>query len=286
MLSFPYPVLDFNESGYKDNIIFEIDESDCTFDHGQMKLKIDCKMNSDYLSELIDAGKAEIVFKITSNAVTKIYNFDMLKPVYLINHPTKELLDIDTIYITSYITLKEDLKIVWSPEFKAYFDEDYEFDAPAFVRLAVSNPIRLNYLLKNPDFIKITETPDMDGAGIKFGCNDPNYIRIYVGAEFNQAYVSNAQQDLNAKSLTNVILVSDALIYTIMQLIKEGTEHYSDNEWYRALAQASVFDEVSLDDFIAEMANDIQIDEVFRVVQEIMNNAIENTVIDISNRRK
>lgn len=284
MLNFPYPVLDENGSGYKSGISFSIDETEHLFDHGQLKIKIKLDLSSQYLKDLIINGKAEIVFKFTSDIHTNIYKFETIKPVYTIKHSTNKLLSIDTLHIVASIINTEPLTISYNDEFMEFFGKDYNFEAPAHIRLAVSNEVKLNYLLKNPDFIRITKRDDMDDNGISFSCQDSQYIRIFVGEKFNNAYATNKELE-EVKSLTNIILVSNALIYTIVQLAKDGVDEYSDYEWYKALSQSSAFDELSIDDFISEMNEDLQIDEIFKIVQVIMNNAIEKTIINISDRR-
>ncbi len=287
MPNYPYPVLDAMESGYKKRYSFSIDEKEHRFDHGQLILSIELKLNSDYLTDIVVQNKANLIFKIASDSYSETVSFNSIQNTYSIKCSTQKLMNIDTIRITANIVSISSFDMSWNNEFEDYFGENYSFKIIPNIRLAVSNEIRLNYSLKNTEFIKIFTKDDADGNGISFNCEDNNYIRIFAGPSFNKSYTAIIS-DENAKNLTNNILVCNAIVYTFMQLIKEGTEKYSGHIWYKLLEQSEEFDERTLDEFIENMRSgvtDIDNDEIFAVSQRIMNNLIEQVVIDIAERK-
>ena len=284
MNRFPYPVLNQLDSGYKKNCLFSIDADDCKGTSDFFVINVNLKLVCKSINMLIQNGMAKIVFKITSNSVSKVYTYKTLQPMYELKYPTEDLLDIDKVQIIAYILAAKEFTMKYCDEIEEYFGDTFEFDAKLNVKLAVSNELRFNYSLTNSNVIKLTTKSDNDGKGISYSCSDPNYIRIYVGNEINDAY-ARIKSNIVKRDLVNAMLVSNAISYTLFQLIKDGVEPYKEYKWFKILSQDPTFDNKSLEEYINEMrssTDSIDVDTMFDLVQQLINNNMETSIIESS----
>ncbi len=285
MNNYPYPVLAPLDSGYNEEIKFELNCTKQMIGKKELECELSYVLSSVFLKNLIEDEKAELYVKVKTSVVTKMYK--CLSNRISINY--EDIAESDTIGITLYIVAKENCIIKNNSELNEIYGDDYEYALRPNDILAISNTEELIYNLNGNDFIKFFASEEQNGKGIKIDCDGSNYIRIVIGTEFNTAYV-NVKGDIELRNIINTNLVFECFVYILIE-IAQNKDEYHENDWYTALDQLmgtlDVGDtNMDIETFI-DIANDgdrINMEYIFKIAQELINNELENSMIKIGGK--
>ncbi|MGN1295424.1 MAG: hypothetical protein ACI4U5_03360 [Bacilli bacterium] len=271
-------------SSYKDCYCFTISINEAKVDSGTVKIRISNELNSEVLTKYISDGIAYLGVRIISNFRSKFIKFESLQQEYYVDVDIGDLNPIDTIKCVAYIYTKTNITYPWNKELKDYYDDGMEFLYNNNEVLAESNEERVEFSSSAEPFISLKASDERDNKGLLFDINSPNMITVKVGKKFNEAYKKLQSEDKRVcvKDILNSFLAFNSILYAITCLsMKDDISEDVEKEWYKSLDYC--FDEKcyeSLEDFIYMMHENINLDEIYRITQNILNNQLEYKVIE------
>lgn len=282
MNNYPYPVLTPDESSYSEDIVFDVEFENYSIEEGFVTCTIKYNLASNYINSIIDNGNAEMYVNVESN----MYSKTSLLNDNSCSIPLEKLNDIDKIRVTLYVLAKEGLELNSNDEWDDIYDDNYRIKLKSKDIIAVSNTTELDYLLKGNDFIKFTTVKEQEGKGIKVNCNGDNFILIQVGDSFNKAYAKVKSNEFLRDTL-NAHILFEAFCSILIKIVQDN-EYYSERTWYEVVEQILSSIDVEIEDLImkAKDGDKIDVDYIFSVAQDIINNEIERSIIRISQKEK
>lgn len=280
MNGYPYPVLTEVDSAYKENVSFNIEFSKYVCKDDKITLSVGVMLNSETLKKHIEEKNAEMVIKVVTGIRSLMFHIQDTCDYNDLDINSEDIRANDTIMITSYVVSKNAFEFMVTSEMEDYFGNNFSIQLKKGDVLAISNTEKLNYNTTTNDFIMISGSPEMTGNGIKVNLNDENHIYVLVGPEFKRAYAT-----LNNPKISTMVgshLVFEAFVYTLVELAQEKEDH-SSKEWYRLFVQALEVTGESIEDFKVRAMDDRSVDMsyIFKVAQEMINNSLETSVINI-----
>ena len=152
--------------------------------------------------------------------------------------------------------------------------------------MAESDEEKLDYKSKAESFIKLCRADSQEGKGMFFSVDGANVIQIKVGPQLLENYskLQSNEKKFIVKDIMNSFMALSSITYALLKITVDGREklsNYKEKEWFKALSCSYSDDKYeSLDDFINAMIDIIDINEIYRISQKILNNQVEMKIID------
>ena len=193
-----------------------------------------------------------------------------------------KILSNDKIEITAYILSNDETMLNWSDELVDNYPKIRRKMRKNDI-LAISNKELLDYNLEN-NFFKFSEVPEQEGKGIRIDLNGQNYVSIQIGHKFNEAYAI-IKKEASIRDVINSHLLFEAFVYIILDIIQKPDE-YIEKPWYKVLDSTFEYEGRTLDEFkkIVKDEDVIDIEVVYEVAQQLINNQLERSIISASER--
>ena len=111
-----------------------------------------------------------------------------------------------------------------------------------------------------------------------------NYVSIQIGHKFNEAYAI-IKKEASIRDVINSHLLFEAFVYIILDIIQKPDE-YIEKPWYKVLDSTFEYEGRTLDEFkkIVKDEDVIDIEAVYEVAQQLINNQLERSIISASER--
>lgn len=282
MNKYPYPVLAFEASSYKEDISYEIVFLRNINMPGEIAFEFDIKMESQYLKTLIENNMAKIVMKVTTGLYSQCFEISNLDSKFQCTVETGKLKSNDQLKFTSYILANERIELIHNDELISVYDEDYKVSVEKNSILGVSNTETLSYSTSNNDFIKFSVAEELKGRGYKIEYRSNN-INILVGPEMNLAYGVMKNNNREVCAVFDSHIVFEVFVYTLIELINHYDE-YKDETWCTMFEQVLCQAEESYESFelyCQDVKDDgcILIDKIYETAHKMINNQIEHSII-------
>lgn len=281
MNNYPYPVLTYGQSAYKD-AYYELSCNDWDVRDGNVILSFSMDLSSATLNELIHLGKAKVIIKATSEILSKTFEIEGNADRAVLRLEGVNLKTNDIISVTAYIVAKESFDYLWNEELRDYYPRDLKTHIRKNDVLAISNTDKFDYTVLNTDFIKIRCSDEQEGKGPLIRLSNDNYIEIVVGRSLNHAYAVT-KSDQRISSIFGSHLVFEAFVFVLIDIIQNKDEHM-EKEWFRLfsnLLQSVTGDDV--DEMIQKVKDEsIDLNQVYEIANSLINNQIENSLIRAS----
>ena len=282
--TFSKPIL-CNNSGdfsfYLDTIDFSIEVIDNKIHQDTIEFVVRHNLTSKMLLDFLYTEKVKLFCKIKTSFCSKLFVVDYQLPQNSIFYDRNRCQRIDKIELSYYIIASENIQLKYNEELNSkLIDKEFEFTYKKGELLAISNVIQQHYSLQGTPFINIKHAPDQENKGLLFSTGK-NVIDIKVGTRLNEAY-TKLKRKKEAQHILNAFLAFNSILYALLSMINENVTDYENNEWYKCL-EACFADEKydDLKDFIDSMkdGDKIDINEIYRVCQSIIGNALERNII-------
>ena len=285
------PVLTNEEnSSYQKEIKFNLSIIDSSIDNEFIKMIIKIEMTSEVLKSYLVNQRASIGIKIKTNLYTKFEPITAEEETYEILVEKNKLERYDSINCVAYIITNEELQFNWNEELRNIYDRNWIFNFKKNEIMAESSEDKLDYRVSGTPFISLSEVSDQDGKGLLFSIDTPNMIQVKIGKELNEAIgkLRNEEKKVSVKGILDTFIVFNSILFSLMKIMtSEEYVSYKEKEWYKALDYCFEDEKYdSFDDFIIAMQNDIDINEIYRVTQVLLNNQLEVKIIDTWRRSR
>jgi hypothetical protein len=252
-----------------------------------ISVTIETALTSPYIKRLIQEGKARVALRIKSNL--RSYFLSLEKPLgkNTIELSKDDLASIDKIYIQGYILANEDFVMSDNNELIDCYDKDFAFNFTKNDILALSNEKYLYYSNHSISFISLVKS-EKEEKDLHFSASNSNCIQIRSSEDFIQAY-DILKKRPEAKDLVNSALAFDSILYTLLKMAidKDRINDYKSRSWYTALEKCLDDERYhDLEDFIKNVngTEELDIDEIYRVAQELINNRLKMAIVEASKR--
>lgn len=280
MNKYPYPVLTPYNTAYKNDIIFELECTKTMPGTDKLECELSYILLSDSIKKLIADSKADIYIKIKTSIISKMEKLQSERIIIDYN----DIAEVDDIKLTLYVLARKGCVIESNEELDDIYGDEYSFQLRDNDVVAISNTEKLVYSLNGSDFIKFKTEDSRDGHGIRIDCNDNNYINIWVGKNFNEAY-AKIKNDLELRNVINTNILFECFTYVLLEIIQNKSEHI-EKEWFYLFEQMMNIIGTDVDEFVAKSkdGDTINLEYVYSVAQELMNNELEKSIIAISRK--
>lgn len=284
MNKYPYPVLTYDGSSYKENIEYELTYVRSFSLSDSITFEFNLKMNSVVLKDLIESGNAKMIIKAQSGIFATSYDVDIVEGNYKCTLLLSNIQSNDTLKFTGYIIADKEMIYEANSELLDIYDVDYKVSLNKRAVLAISNVESLSYSTSNNDFIKFGVSDEQNGNGFRVGY-ETNYINVTIGPGLNGAYgiVKNNRRDVC--SIFDSHLVFEVFIHTLVDLVQQYDD-YCETEWYKLFEQVFLQcgEYKTFEDFINSAKDNEIIDMpiIFEMAHKMINNQIENSLISLS----
>ena len=283
MSKYPYPVLCEEDSSYNTNIKFSIQNVNHYNYPGSITFEFVINMNSATIKNMLVSGQAKMIIKVQTGIFATSFNVDNIEEKQTCRIMLSDIKENDEIKFTAYVIAGDRIIYNANQELIDIYDKDYRVQLDKNAILAISNTEFFSYSTGNNNFIRLSNSSDMNGKGFKI-CYDENFIRILVGDDFKQAY---AYVKNNNKSLCSVF--SAHLIFEVfVHILYDLTDRYDDyctKDWYELFEQCFLQcgKYKTFESFIGDARDgeSIDIDIIYEMSHLLTNNAIENSLISI-----
>ena len=281
MNGYPYPVLTEVDSAYKKGVNFSIEFLKYTCKEDKVKLSIGVELNSETLKKHISENNAELVIKAVTDIRSLLFHVKELCDNIEIEINSEDIRPNDTITLSAFVVAKENFEFAVSDEMEDYFGQNFSIFLKKGDVLAISNTEKLNYNTTSNDFIMIRGSSEMAGKGMKINLNDQNHINILVSPEFKRAYAKLTDPKISTTLGSHMVF--EAFVYALVEIAQEKEDH-SNKEWYRLFSQALEVTGTNVDTFKVNAMDgrDVDMAYVFQVAQEMINNSLETSIINVS----
>lgn len=269
-------------SYYKEDIEFSIEVlSSKIIDADKIEFTVKHLLTSSLMFNLLEKESVKMFCKIKTSIHSEFIEINpfILESTTILFFDRKYCQSLETIEITYYIISNTNLEIGWHEEFNpSYIEKNYIFNYKKGELLGITNTAVQHYSLQGTPFINLRLAEEQEDKGLLFGTGS-NVIEIKVGKSFNESYVK-LQNQKYSKDILNSFLAFDAILYALFKMAVEGTNSYENTEWYKCI-DVCFNDEKydNLKDFIENMNQTIDVNEIYRVCQAIIGNSVERKVI-------
>ncbi len=285
MNRYPYPVLTDEGSSYKEDIVFEILYTKNTCSNEKISFEFEIKLNSLYLTELVQLEKVKVLLKAQSNIIIKTEELNIVNGKFWFELDTERLQSNDTVFFQAYIVACEEIEIQYHNEFLEIYGADFSAKIRKNDVLALSNKEKLSYSTTNHNFIKFSVSNEQEGKGFRIEPEE-NYIKVVAGPKLNGAYgiiKRNNQKELCA--VFDSHLVFEVFVYALV-IVVQNYDDYKEREWCRLFEQIFVQSSgyENMESFAIDVLDEGRIDmgQIYFIAQKMVNNQIENSLISIS----
>lgn len=284
MNKYPYPVLSYEASSYKEEIVYEITYIRSISVQDSITFEFNVHMNSSFISKLICDEKAKMILKVQTGIYSTAFEVDILEGSFRCTLQLSDIQSNDTLKFIGYVVANEEIVLSSNDEWLEIYDSNYCISLRKNAILAVSNEESLSYSTSNNDFIKFSVSNEQNGKGYKitFGSN---YINVTIGPDFNVAYGGVKNNRKEACMIFDSHLIFEVFVYTLIELVQQY-EDYCESEWYKLFEQIflQTGEFKTFNDFIRVAVDDeiIQVSEIYSMAQLMINNQIENSIISLS----
>lgn len=281
MNSFPYPVLSYLDSDYKENCSFSLNFDKSELSDNDVMLFYQLSLESEYLVSLLSNGYAKVIIKIKSDIFSGSFPADINGNHTVISINSENFKQNDIISATAFVIASKPFEMKWNSDLIPIYDNSLLVQLRKNDILAESNKENLNYNMRNNDFIRFVPSDEQNGKGVKISLSDPNYINIIIGTKMNAAYIRK-RNDKSVSSIFASHIIFEAFLYVICEVL-ENSEEYSTVDWYKLLNQLFLSTGESIEEFKERAySNKPDISQIFEKAQELVNNSIEMSLINIA----
>lgn len=283
MNCFTYPVLTTDESAYKEDVKFQIENLGYTFTEKEMCIKIRVFLSSTSLKKIIDEKKAYLLFELKSRLYTKpikIYNLEGKENIYDLSFSLDKIMPLDNLHIQTYLLTADKFTIKSNEEmidiYKMFCGMELSKNSP----LAISNELILYYSKMDTDFITISKSKELEDKGLKIELDDPNSIIIKAGEKYCDAY-SALKNNASLREAINNHILFITLYYTTITLKenREDREKYEEKKWYEAYEYLFAKHNIDIKSFLYDETNTN--DDVLEIVQKGLGNNLEKSLLNV-----
>lgn len=281
------PVLTPEEnSSYKKEYTFKLSVLDSCVENETVQIIFSAELNSSVIRTLLEKKEASFGIKITTEIKSYYFEFDINTNPMVVNLKKAELLRIDKIKCRAYVIAEQEIDYLWNNELKDYYEKEYVFHFNKKQVMAESDEEKLDYKSKAESFIKLCKADFQEGKGMFFSVDGANVIQIKVGPQLLENYskLQSNEKKFVVKDIMNSFMALTSITYALLRIITDGSDklsNYKEKEWFKALSSSYSDDKYeSLEDFINTMIDVIDINEIYRISQKILNNQVEMKIID------
>lgn len=279
MNNFTYPVLLEDESAYKNNILFRLENVTYSFDEKNMNIECDCLLNSEYLLGLIRDKKAYILLAATTvmnKYIEKIENFEE-KVKYSV--PLECLIDSDNVNLQAYILVKQEFDLNYCKEMESIYEDFGPKHMNKNMQLGISNNVILYYRTVENSFVSLDKSSELEDKGIRVNFENDKAICIKAGNSFCDAYNAVSNGSRIAKNLMDCMIAFIGIYQTSISIMLNKDvclDKIKEYEWYEGFEYMFAQRGKNVDEFF-QTIEDPQ--ELFVAIQEVVGNEIEKTFI-------
>lgn len=279
MNNYTYPVLQEENSAYKDNIKFKIINTKYEFNATDMNISLECCLTSEYFYKLITDGDAYILVTVTTlmnKIVEKIYEYNTQ---FEIKVPLETLAERDNVSIQCYILARKEFYLKYNSEMCNVYRRFKGKTLMPNTYMAISNKVVLYYKMAENSFIDLSKAKELEGKGIKIDIQNSDSILFKAGNSFCDSFAQLSNQSIVAKELLNCIIAFLTIYHTTVSIKSNPSmlEEIKDKAWYEAYEYIFKKSGVSIEEFFE---NDSEgMDMLIERVQELLENVLENTIV-------
>ncbi len=292
MNEYPYPVLQEEESAYKDSIfLLKYSDNSLNEENGKcLSFEFEINLKCDSISKLITDNKCQFAVKYEASKVSGMKKVTGYAEKINVSIPLEKLVENDQIKFTGYILVNVDgFKLEYQSEMKEEWS-GFELEIPRYYPLAISNTEVLDYDKKGDDLIQLNPSEELNGKGFEVDLSNHELIQVNVGTKFNEAYgIIKQKEEYNLLFITN--LTFEVFVYVLIELVQNEEEYNEDCNWYDVFIK--MFnnknpDDYKFDDFKKKAKYDgfLDMSLIYEQAHLLSDYQLEHSIISLADKER
>ena len=281
---FPYPVLRNDKkilTGYNKEYYLNIECDDPINIEKDYLFKIKVTTNSNTIDTLIKENTASVYISYQTEILKKTSKIENNDLTFDLRIPYTIFKSVDELVISAVVIANSDFDLVYNEE----MDEGYRLDVPYFVTkkdiIAISNEIIFDFNKSGKTIIKLVKQSDLS-TSFQVNINQDDFILIEVNPDFKKSYdkiaTSESELDLPVLTLIHASLINMALINVFMRLVNDGYDQHKNKRWFKVIRSTLNAKDINFEEKLDELRNDMDINELYKLVNNFLNNFFEKAI--------
>ena len=246
----PYPLLAPWTNDYNDGIGFDVEIPHSTWDdNDNLNLTVRYELNSDYLTDLIEARKAKYMSVIECNRTfSRLYQSPSeSESEDIFVEKASDFSDSLSLvpYVVSTCTLRNFLSDEHADEIRYLNSEGFQIGPWSMLARGTEHRIDLDSNSNPNSVIDLVGSEEIEEGAFNIDLNE-NRIKIYV-AHSNFPTISGFRNNKTAIEPERAALVPSLYMYAIVEALRNLNNH-EDRYWYNTMRKALLENRIEVDD--------------------------------------